>query len=140
MLIKPLFLVVEDDEDDRDLLKLAYEEGTYDCELIFAEDGQSAIELLKQLHTPPSIVLLDINMPKMGGLALLQQLKSSLDWKKMPVVMLSTTDHNDTILQAYSMGANSYIVKPNSFRDLHKVWDSVYHFWTRTVQLPSRAS
>ncbi len=140
MLIKPLFLVVEDDEDDRDLLKLAYEEGTYDCELIFAEDGQSAIELLKQLHTPPSIVLLDINMPKMGGLALLQQLKSSSDWKKMPVVMLSTTAHNDTILQAYSMGANSYIVKPNSFRDLHKVWDSVYHFWTRTVQLPSRAS
>ncbi len=140
MPIKPVFLVVEDDEDDRDLLQLAYQEGEYNCELIFAEDGHQAIELLQRLSIQPSIVLLDINMPRMGGLALLQKLKSSSSWKKMPVVMLSTTDHNETISQAYSMGANSYIVKPSNFHDLHQVWDSVYHFWTRTVQLPSQAS
>ncbi|MDQ1089218.1 MULTISPECIES: response regulator [unclassified Siphonobacter] len=141
MFIKPLFLIVEDDEDDRDLLKLAYEEGDYDCELVFAEDGHQAIELLQQLHTLPSIALLDINMPRMGGLDLLEKIKSSSDWRKMPVLMLSTTSRSETISQAYSMGANSYIVKPNSFRDLHKIWDAVYHFWTRTVQLPpSKAS
>ncbi|PQA59993.1 two-component system response regulator [Siphonobacter curvatus] len=140
MSIKPLFIVVEDDEDDRDLLQLACQEGEYNCELVFAEDGQHALEVLQSLKTRPSVMLLDINMPKMGGLALLEKLKNSSVWKEMPIVMLTTSDNEDTIHRAYGLGANSYIVKPTNFRGLSNLWDTVYHFWTDTVQLPVQAS
>jgi CheY-like chemotaxis protein len=135
---KPIFFVVDDDDDDRDLLTLAWKEGNYPCELVFAEDGQNALEVLEQLEVKPSVMILDINMPRMDGLTLLERLKTSGKWREMPVLMLTTTDHAHTVQKAYSLGANSYIVKPNTYRDLYHLWDTVYQFWINTAQLPVR--
>ncbi|MFT4033854.1 MAG: response regulator [Siphonobacter sp.] len=135
MIKKPLFLVVEDDEDDRELLTMACQEGPYPCDLVFAENGKKAIELLEKIN--PSVILLDINMPRMNGLELLTELKSSEKWKSMPILMLTTSDSKSLILDAYDLGANSYVVKPNSYQALSKVWENVYKFWANTIQLPT---
>ncbi|MDQ1089220.1 MULTISPECIES: response regulator [unclassified Siphonobacter] len=133
---KPLFLVVDDDQDDRDLLGMAYNEGTYNCDLVFAESGQQALDILDKSAVQPSLLLLDINMPGMNGLELLQKLKVSERYRVMPIVILTTSSNSKTIDAAYHMGANSYLIKPDNFNKLSKVWDSLYHFWTSTAKLP----
>ncbi|PQA59648.1 response regulator [Siphonobacter curvatus] len=139
MATKPLFLIVDDDADDRDLLNLAYQEGSYQCDLVFAEDGREALKLLEQSPVRPSVMLVDINMPGMNGLELLQKLKSSARWKGMPVVMLTTSNNPRLIHDAYSMGANSYLVKPDNYHTLSSLWDALYGFWTNTAKLPTYA-
>ncbi len=140
MIKKPLFLVVDDDPDDRDLLSLAYSEGSYDCDIVFAESGQQALDVLEKSMVSPALMLVDINMPGMNGLELLQKLKASERWKVLPIIMLTTANSSKVIDAAYHMGANSYLVKPDNYHKLSKIWDSLYRFWTSTAKLPHSTS
>lgn len=133
---KPLFLVVDDDQDDRDLLGMAYRQGSYNCEIVFAESGQEALNIMENSRVQPSLLLVDINMPGMNGLELLQRIKNSEEWRVVPVVMLTTANNSKIIDTAYHMGANSYLVKPDNFQTLSNIWDSLYRFWTNTAKLP----
>ncbi len=138
MPVKPVFLVVEDDEDDRDFLMMACQEGAYFCDLVFAHDGTHALDLLEHHIPTPSLIILDINMPKMNGMQLLEKLKESSQWKHLPIIMLTTSQDLQMIQDAYQLGANSYLVKPYSYQKVSELFDGLYSYWIRTVQLPKK--
>ncbi len=131
-------MIVEDDEDDRELLQIAFNEGDYKGELVFANDGEHAWQLLKNGEVDPSLLLLDINMPRLNGMEFLERIKSSPEFKALPILMFTTSSNESMIRQAYELGANSYVVKPQNFQRLTEIWDQVYSYWTQMIQLPFR--
>ncbi len=128
----PLFLVVEDDEDDREFLQSVVEKLDHPCQLVFAYDGQHALELLSELT--PRLIITDINMPRMNGLELLQRLRSKQKWIYTPILFLTTSQGEETVKEAYSLGANGYITKPSTQEGLHQIWDQVYRYWIELNQ------
>ncbi len=128
----PLFLVVEDDEDDREFLQSVVEKLSHPCQLVFAYDGQHALELLSELR--PRMIITDINMPRMNGLELLQRLRSKQQWIYTPVLFLTTSQGEETVKKAYALGANGYITKPSTQEGLNQIWDQVYRYWIELNQ------
>lgn len=131
-------LVVDDDKDDREFLELAFKEGGYPGDLIFAEDGEFAWELLQNQALEPSLILLDINMPRLNGLSLLTRIRENTALKALPVLMFTTSEQEETIKKAYEQGANSYIVKPQTYQDLAQTWKQIYAYWAQIIELPSK--
>jgi CheY-like chemotaxis protein len=133
---KLFILIAEDDADDRFLFKTAFEEKGYDDDIEFVENG---IELLKFLYTIeekkpgerqyPSFILLDLNMPKKDGREVLKEIKQHPEFKKIPVVVFTTTNSENEIRRCYELGANTYVVKPVSFDSLLKVVEEIRKYW-----------
>ncbi|MDR6193327.1 response regulator [Siphonobacter sp. SORGH_AS_0500] len=130
----PLVLVVEDDDDDQFLLQTVVAQSESACELVFASNGEEALDQLASLKKKPSFILTDLNMPKLNGLELLKTLKVHPDWNRIPVIMLTTTTSPDVIAQSYESGASSYVSKPPSIEGLKQVWQNLYAFWILTAQ------
>ena len=87
------------------------------------------------------LVIIDLNMPKEGGLAVLRKLKSDENLRKIPVIVFTGSESELDVKQAYELGANSYLVKPVAFEELSKVIGFIDSYWLRGVsQLPSRRS
>ncbi len=140
---EPLFLIAEDDPDDRELLSIAFETSGLGGTIRFVEDGMELLDYLEgrggfdRAQAPmPGVIVLDLNMPRMDGREALIQLKNHHKLSLIPVVVLTTsTDEND-ISGAYDAGANSYITKPTSFERLEQVVRTLHEYWRRTVALP----
>ncbi|PQJ11449.1 two-component system response regulator [Flavipsychrobacter stenotrophus] len=135
-------LIAEDDADDRFLLQTAFEENGYKDKLHFVENG---VEVLEYLHTQsqngqadkmPNFILLDLNMPKKDGREVLKELKSNPLYKKIPVIIFSTTNNEQEMRRCYELGANSYITKPNSFENLIKTVAVLRSYWIHTSISP----
>uniref|UniRef100_UPI003B3ACCE5 response regulator n=1 Tax=Siphonobacter sp. TaxID=1869184 RepID=UPI003B3ACCE5 len=107
-------------------------------DLVFAHDGTHALDLLENHIPTPSLIILDINMPKMNGMQLLEKLKASSRWKHLPIIMLTTSQDIQMIQDAYQLGANSYLVKPYSYQKVSELFEGLYSYWVRTVQLPRK--
>lgn len=133
----PLVLVVEDDDDDQLLLQTVVAQSKSACELVFASNGEEALDQLSTLKKNPSFILTDLNMPKINGLELLKTLKAHTDWHRIPVIMLTTNTSADAITQSYESGASSYVSKPPSIEELKQVWQNLYAFWVLTAQASS---
>ena len=84
----------------------------------------------------PDLVLLDINMPKIDGFMLLKQIRASNTFKHLPVIMFSSSQSDEDIMKSYQLGANSYICKPNSLKELRKTIDQLFTYWVRVASLP----
>lgn len=110
-------LITDDDEDDRLLLRQALEKQISKAVVYEAQDGQKAIEYLKQgvQESGFDLVLLDVNMPRVNGFDVLDEIRSSPTLKHTPTVMISTGTHPDQISLAYQKGVNSYIKKPDDW-------------------------
>lgn len=137
-------LIAEDDADDRYLLQTAFTETGYPERIDFVENG---IEVLNYLdinytnnHTDerslPGFILLDLNMPKKDGREVLKELKQHPVFKKIPVIVFTTTKNEIEIKRCYELGANSYVVKPISFDALLKVVENIRSFWFQTASIP----
>lgn len=135
-------LVAEDDPDDRLFVEEALLESGYVGKVQFAEDGEQLLDRLRacQPHELPSLVLLDLNMPRMGGLEALRLMRGDAALAAVPVVVLSTSRAESDILTAYRIGANAYVAKPTSFRELVAVMGRLLAFWAGTAQLPPHSS
>jgi two-component system response regulator len=111
-----MILLVDDNPDDVFLTVHAFRQNGIQNEIIVATDGIGALDLLHPTGTDaplrPAIVLLDINMPRMGGLELLARLRSDPRTRSLPVIMLTTSTEDQDIAESYSTGANSYVAKP----------------------------
>jgi CheY-like chemotaxis protein len=115
---KSLFLA-DDDIDDRMLFEDALNEIYTGVDLVMATDGQELMEKLQQrLPLLPSVVFLDINMPRKNGFQCLQEMRERTLLQDIPVVIISTSNEERIIEKSYSEGANYYICKPNSFEKL----------------------
>jgi CheY-like chemotaxis protein len=137
---KPInILMAEDDPDDRMLMKEALEENKFYISLNFVGDGEELLQYLRKTNSGqphPALILLDLNMPKMDGREALRILKSDPDFRRIPVVVLTTSSAREDILIAYDLGVNSFISKPSRFADLVKITREIGSYWFKLVKLP----
>src|SRR4030095_1049613 len=128
-------LIAEDEADDRFLLKTAFEESGYKNALKFVENGVELIKHLKEVTERknndeyPGFILLDLNMPKKDGREVLKEIKENKVFKKIPVIVFTTTKNENEISRCYELGANSYVVKPLVFDELVNIIQSLYSYW-----------
>jgi two-component system response regulator len=142
---KPItILMAEDDPDDRQMTKEAFEESHLANELRFVENG---VELMDYLHrrnqycdpatSPrPGIILLDLNMPKKDGREALKEIKADPNLRNIRVIVLTTSDAEDDIARIYNLSAASYITKPVTFAALADVIKTLGKYWLEIVELP----
>ena len=141
---KPIeLLLVEDNPGDVRLTRVALKSGKVWCNLHVAEDGQAALAFLRQqgsyANAPrPDIILLDLNLPKIDGREVLSNIKADENLKRIPVVILTTSQAEEDILRAYNLNANCYITKPVDFDQFLNVVRVVEEFWLTIVKLPAR--
>ncbi|MBO9199278.1 MULTISPECIES: response regulator [Niastella] len=137
-------LIAEDDADDRYLLQTAFTEIGFPEKIDFVENGIEVLNYLDTIYTRnnsaekalPGFILLDLNMPKKDGREVLKELKQHPVFKKIPVIVFTTTKNEIEIKRCYELGANSYVVKPISFDALLKVVENIRSFWFQTASIP----
>jgi hypothetical protein len=131
-MINPI-LLVEDNPMDVDLTKRALRRHHLASELVIARDGEEAVNMISRWEegeAPPSLILLDLKLPRLSGLEVLQRLKSHADFATIPVVVLTTSRDDGDVKRAYRYGANSYIVKPVDFDKFVEVAAQIELYWT----------
>ncbi len=130
-------LIAEDDADDRFLIQTAFEEKGFTDKLEFVENG---IELMSHLNAaaeknPPHIILLDLNMPKKDGREVLHELKQHHLFKRIPIIIFTTTKNEKEIRNCYDLGANTYIIKPTGFDELLFIVEQIHFYWERAAAI-----
>ncbi len=141
----PLILIADDDEDDRMFTKEAFDENFEEKEIRFVNDGVELLDYLRRknkyanpaLSPRPSIILLDLNMPKMDGREALREIKSDPKLRTIPVVILTTSKAEHDIVKTYDLGVNCFITKPVSFTAFLEVTRTLGHYWFDIVKLPN---
>lgn len=131
------FVLVEDNEDHAVLVKKTLASAEIPNEIRVFETAEYALRYLRDpRESMPQVVLLDINLPAMSGLELLQEIKKDSALKRIPVVILSTSDADVDRLLAYDLGANSYLTKPvdfHAFRRMIKDFGLYWGKWNRSL-------
>jgi CheY-like chemotaxis protein len=115
--VKPLVLVVEDHEDTRFLL--TYFLGVHDCRVMVAKDGEEAVRLAEETH--PDLILMDISLPHLDGLAATQKLRGFAALRDVPVVFLSGHAEASFRAAALARGGNDYLIKPFALGELERI-------------------
>ncbi len=110
-------ILADDDPDDCFLFSALSQEVSKDLRVTCLHDCISLLDYLTN-HHPPDMVFLDLNMPVLSGWDCLKKIRDNGEWKKIPIVIYSTSSKKDTIDQCYELGANMYIVKPNDSAQL----------------------
>ena len=126
-------LLVEDNPMDIDLTRRAFARRHLANPIDVARDGEEALARLAEWtagKAQPVVILLDLNLPKVSGLEVLQALKSHDVYKCIPVVVLTTSREDADVNSAYTLGANSYIVKPLDFARFTEVAEQVQMYWS----------
>ncbi|MCF2947842.1 response regulator [Paraglaciecola aquimarina] len=137
--------MADDDEDDRLLTKDALDESRVLNQLYCVEDGEELLHYLKRQgryqdedkYPRPSLILLDLNMPKKDGREALKEIKQDPDLKTIPVVILTTSKQEEDMVKGYGLGAASYITKPVNFEGLVSLMKALGRYWIEFVELPN---
>ena len=127
-----LILLVDDSPDDVVLTKRALRKNNISNEVIVAPDGEEALRYLLpegEAQELPVLILLDISLPKIGGLEVLRLIRADERTRYLPVVMLSTSSEQSDIVESYGLGANSYVRKPVVFNDFAEAVRVVGLYW-----------
>ncbi len=128
-----VLLYVEDNRDHAELVLRTLARNRTPGRVLHVEDGAAALEYLARCGSPeeprPSLVLLDLRLPKVDGIDVLRALRSSAHLSSIPVVVLSTSDSSDDKARAYEHHANSYLVKPDAFPKLAELMKVVGEYW-----------
>ncbi|MBS3996809.1 MAG: response regulator [Hydrogenophaga sp.] len=125
-------LLVEDNPMDLDLTLRAFSKKKFANSIQIARDGEEALAFVPRWDAGepvPAVILLDINMPKVTGLEVLMQLKNHPRYRRVPVVMLTSSREDRDLKAAYDLGANSYIEKPVSFTKFIEVAEHIELYW-----------
>lgn len=136
-------IIADDDADDRLLIEDAFKESKLVNPIVFAEDGEELLQLLRsekgwaEGRNLPGLILLDLNMPRMDGRMALGHIKSDPLLRRIPVIVLTTSKAEQDILRTYDLGVNSFITKPVTFEGLVEVVKSLNHYWIEIVELPT---
>ena len=140
---KGTILLVDDNPDDVFLTVSAFRKAGIDNEIIVARDGVEALDLLLPQHneTPlqPAIILLDLNMPRIGGLEVLARLRTDPRTRRLPVIIMTTSDQDRDIASSYDGGANSYIPKPLTPEGFLEAAKTLGQYWLHINRQPPSA-
>lgn len=134
-MLKPI-LLVEDDKRDLELTLMALERSQLANEVITVRDGAQALAYLNQEGEfadrgtgNPAVILLDLKLPKVDGLEVLEQVRANPSLRSVPVVMLTSSQQESDVLRSYELGVNAYVVKPVDFRQFVSAIADLGVFW-----------
>ena len=128
----PPILLVEDNPMDLDLTLRAFSKKKFSNQVHVARDGEEALAFIPRWEAGealPAVILLDINLPKINGLEVLRQLKAHERFRRIPVVVLTSSREDKDLKTAYDLGVNSYIEKPVSFNKFMDVAEQIELYW-----------
>jgi CheY-like chemotaxis protein len=136
-------LLIEDNPGDIRLVKEVFKDAKLHNNLQVALDGEEAMKIHRQddeyFKAPrPDLILLDLNLPKKNGIEVLREIKEDERLKCIPVVILTTSNAEDDLMETYKLDANCYITKPVDLDEFIKVVKSIQNFWLEIVKLPPR--
>jgi len=132
-------LLVEDNPMDVDLTLRAFKRRRLTNPVEVARDGEEALTWIPRWEAGeplPALILLDLKLPRIDGLEVLRQLKAHPKFRRIPVVVLTTSSENQDVRMAYTLGANSYIVKPVNFEKFLEVAAQIELYWTVVNEPP----
>lgn len=138
-------LLVEDNVDDAELAIRELKKHNMANNLVHVGDGEDALDFIfargkykdsRVIDQPPKLILMDIQMPKLNGIQVLEQIKTDERTKKIPVVMLTSSKEDPDIQKCYTLGANSYIVKPVNFEGFAQAVKHLGFYWLLLNQPP----
>ncbi len=137
-------VLIEDNPDHAELIKMGLEDSGVDMQLEHLEDGEEALHYLNREGEyaeseewfRPDLVLLDLRLPKVDGLTVLQQIKSNKTLRRIPVVILTTSSADKDVNMAYDRYASSYLVKPIIFEEFSRMMRSLGVYWTKYSKKP----
>jgi CheY-like chemotaxis protein len=134
-------LLVEDNLGDIRLTEEALKESKVRVRLEVVQDGVEAMAFLRRTgkyadSTRPDIILLDLNLPRKDGREVLREIKENGELRRIPVVVLTTSDDEHDILRSYDLHANCYITKPLDLRHFATIVKTIENFWFQIVKLP----
>src|ERR1700712_4385541 len=130
-------LLVEDNPHDAEMTIRALKKVNLANRLIHLKDGAEALDFIfargmfagRQIENRPKVILLDIKMPKVDGIEVLRQIKSNVDTKVIPVVIMTSSKEEQDIITSYHLGVNSYVVKPVNFENFAKAVSELGLYW-----------
>lgn len=128
-------LHVEDNPDDVMLMELAFRKANVSARLHVARDGHEAIDSLQNgvfSSSPPTCVLLDIKLPRVSGLEVLEWIRNQPHLKRLPVILLTSSNQPSDVNRAYDLGANSFLMKPADLESLTHLVKTVTDYWVQT--------
>jgi two-component system response regulator len=139
-------LLVEDNEDHAEITLFTLEENEVENPVHWVKDGQEALDYLfnqgayadTDKYQTPGLILLDLKLPKLDGLEVLERIKAEKGLKRVPVVMLTTSNREEEVLRSYDLGVNSYVTKPVQFEELTGKLTHIVSFWLATNTPPPR--
>jgi CheY-like chemotaxis protein len=134
-------LLVEDNEPDIELTKLSIEQTGRSIDLHVVNDGEQCMEFLRKVASfqsapTPHLVLLDLHMPRMNGLEVLQAISLDQRLRSLPVIVLTTSNNHRDVVAAYDRGCSGYVVKPLGYSQFASAIDSILAYWLSLVVLP----
>lgn len=139
-------LLVEDSENDAALALAAFEEANLAHEVAVVRDGQEALDYLyrqgayaERPEGHPAVVLLDLKLPRLDGLQVLERIKGDAALRMIPIVMLTSSGQESDLARSYGLGANAYVVKPVSFPAFTLALRQIGLFWTTVNEPPPGA-
>lgn len=129
-------LLVEDNPDDIVLTQRAFERNNIQNEIVVASDGAEALRLLFEEELQPSLILLDLKLPRIGGLEVLDRIHADERVRLIPTVVLTSSREEEDVVAGYRLGANSYIRKPVDFADFVDTVRNVGLYWLLVNEPP----
>lgn len=134
-------LLAEDNPGDAKLTQKAFEQGNITNNLHIVEDGAEAVKFLHQEgdyreRPRPDLVLLDLNMPKMDGWDVLEEIKTDSELARIPVIILTSSEAEEDIVRSYDLQANAYLTKPVDFQGFLEIVHGFEEFWLSLVKMP----
>ncbi len=137
MMTKKTILLVEDNPSDADLTRRALSKGHISNDLVVAEDGQDALDYLRgegayfgrAVSETPSVILLDLKLPKVSGLDVLRVVRADARLRRIPVVILTSSKEEEDASTGYDLGVNSYVRKPVDFKEFQEAIASLGLYW-----------
>jgi CheY-like chemotaxis protein len=123
-------LIVDDDADDREILRDAFHAHSKEQDFVFIESGDALLQyLIENEAEPPSLILLDLNMPGKDGREALKEIKSNRSFQHIPTVVFTTSSSQRDMHTSYSLGANCFVTKPDTFNKLVELTTSITRLW-----------
>jgi two-component system, response regulator len=139
---RPYILLIEDNSDDIDLTRRAFEKNHIANEVVIMRDGAQACEFLfgqQRTNGYPALILLDLNLPKVSGLEVLQRIRASEATRLLPTVILTSSKQEEDLIQGYRLGVNSYVRKQVDFNEFVEAVRQVGLYWLVLNEPPPTA-
>jgi len=138
---KPAILLVDDSPADLDLIREGLAGGNYESDIHVVPDGEEAIAFVRNTGryvnaARPDLMILDLNLPRKDGRAVLASFKSEPGLRTIPVVIFTTSRSRQDVAQCYELGANCYVTKPGGLQDFLKTVQSIERFWLGVATTP----